>query len=118
MEKIVKPRKSRTESIEHGSTNVFADLGFADAQERQQKVRLAAAVNTILDSHTLNQTQMAALLGISQPQISNLRGYKLERISVERLMRFLTLLNRDIDIVIRQKKSLGKIGEVAILEAA
>ena len=118
MEKNVKPRKNRTETIEHGSTNVFADLGFADAHERQQKVRLAAAVNTILDSHTLNQTQMAALLCISQPQISNLRGYKLERISVERLMRFLTLLNRDIDIVIRQKKSQGKIGEVAILEAA
>ena len=118
MEKNVKPRKSRTETIEHGSANVFADLGFADAHERQQKVRLAAAVNTILDSQALNQTQMAAQLGISQPQISNLRSYKLERISVERLMRFLTLLNRDIDIVIRQKKSLGKIGEVAILEAA
>lgn len=118
MEKVIPPRKNRAETIEHGSTNVFADLGFADAQERQQKVRLAAAVNTILDSQALNQTQMAAQLGISQPQISNLRSYKLERISVERLMRFLTLLNRDIDIVIRQKKSRGKIGEIAILEAA
>ena len=118
MEKVIPPRKNRAETIEHGSTNVFADLGFADANERQQKVRLAAAVNTILDSQALNQTQMAAQLGISQPQISNLRSYKLERISVERLMRFLTLLNRDIDIVIRQKKSRGKIGEIAILEAA
>ena len=118
MEKIAKLGKSRSETVEHGTTNVFADLGFADAQERQQKVRLAVSVNDILDTHALNQSQMAALLGISQPQISNLRGYKLERFSAERLMRFLTLLNRDIDIVIRRKKSPGKIGEVAIREAA
>ena len=118
MEKIAKLRKSPSEMVEHGTTNVFADLGFTDAQERQQKVRLAVSVNEILDAHGVNQSQMAALLGISQPQISNLRSYKLERFSAERLIRFLTMLGRDIDIVIRQKKSSGNIGEVAIRKAA
>ena len=118
MEKIAKLRKSPSETVEHGTTNVFADLGFTDAQERQQKVRLAVSVNEILDDHGVNQSQMAALLGISQPQISNLRSYKLERFSAERLIRFLTMLGRDIDIVIRQKKSSGNFGEVAIRQAA
>lgn len=118
MEKIASLKSKAGIGVERGTTNVFADLGFSDAQERMQKVRLALSVNDVLDSQDLNQSQMAALLGISQPQISNLRGYKLERFSTARLMRFLTLLERDIEIVIRPKRSSGKIGEVAIREAA
>lgn len=118
MGKVATIPKKRQGRVEHGTTNVFADLGFSDAQERQQKVRLAILVNGILDEHALTQSQMASLLGISQPQISNLRTYKLERFSASRLMRFLTLLKRDIDIVIREKKTPGEIGKVAIREAA
>lgn len=34
------------EKVIRGSGNVFADLGFADAEERQTKLRLAHAINT------------------------------------------------------------------------
>ena len=41
-------RRSRTAGIFRGSGNVFADLGHPDAEERQTKLRLALALNTIV----------------------------------------------------------------------
>jgi predicted XRE-type DNA-binding protein len=96
-----------TEAIVRGSTNVFADLGFADAEERQTKLRLALALNTILDERRLSQADAAARLGINQPKVSALRNYKLNGFSVERLMTLLTALDRDIEIIIRKKRSRG-----------
>ena len=42
-------------------------------------------------------------LGIIQPKVSALLHYKLEGFSVERLMRFLTALGHDVEIVIKAK---------------
>jgi predicted XRE-type DNA-binding protein len=96
-----------TETIVRGSTNVFADLGFADAEERQTKLRLASALNSILEERRLNQADAAARLGVNQPKVSALRNYKLDGFSVERLMTLLMALDRDIEIIIRKKRSRG-----------
>jgi len=37
----------------------------------------------------------AELFGISQPRVSKLKNYKLNRFSSERLLRFVTLLDRE-----------------------
>jgi predicted XRE-type DNA-binding protein len=100
-------RSGTPEPITRGSTNVFADLGYADAEERQTKLRLALALNAILDERRLSQADAAARLGINQPKVSALRNYKLDGFSVERLMTLLTALGRDIEIVIRKKRSRG-----------
>lgn len=92
-----------TEEITRGSSNVFADLGFADADERQTKVKLAHEINRILDELCLKQTDIAGLLGINQPKVSALMNFKLDGFSVERLMGFLVALDRDVEIVIRRK---------------
>jgi predicted XRE-type DNA-binding protein len=94
-----------------GSGNVFADLGFADAEERQTKARLALEINTIIDERGLTQAKAAALLDAAQPKISALARYKLEGFSVERLMTYLTALDRDVQIVIKFGNLAGKIGE-------
>ena len=96
-------RSAKQEQIFRGSGNVFADLGYSDAEERQTKLRLALALNTILDEGKLSQADSAALLGVNQPKVSALRNYKLEGFSVERLMTLLTALDRDVEIVIRKK---------------
>ena len=41
--------------------------------------------------------------GIPQPHISELKHYKLSRFSSERLLHFVTLLDRDVEIIIRPK---------------
>ena len=85
------------------SGNVFADLGFADAGERQTKVRLAMAINEVLHRRGLSQGKAAELLGINQPKVSALSKYRLEGFSVERLMRFLVALGQDVEIVVKAK---------------
>ena len=101
-------------AITPSSGNVFADLGFADADERQTKVRLALAINRILEQRRLSQTQAAQRLGINQPKISALARYRLEGFSVERLVHFLNALGRDVEIVIRNKPASRRTARIIV----
>jgi predicted XRE-type DNA-binding protein len=103
--------------IVQSSGNVFADLGFRDAGERQTKVRLAMAINDVLHRRGLSQGKAAELLGINQPKVSALSKYRLEGFSVERLMRFLTSLNQDVEIVIRNRPRARRPGRVVVTAA-
>jgi len=110
-----KKSKATKEGIEHGTENVFADVGFADAEERQTKLRLAFEINQIIEKRKLTQTKAANALSLSQPKISLLSRYKLEGFSVERLMTLLTLLDHDVEISIKKTavRAKGKISVVA-----
>jgi len=105
------------EKVVRSSGNVFADLGFADAGERQTKVRLALAINDVRERRGLSQGKAAELLGINQPKVSALSKYRLEGFSVERLMRFLTALNQDVEIVIRNRARTRGPGRVYVTAA-
>ena len=107
----------RDDEVTHGTGNVFADLGYPDSTERQARLRLALALNRVLDQRTLTQAEAAKLLGVSQPKVSALRNYKLAGFSVERLMTFLTALDRDVKIVIRQKPRSRRSARISV-EAA
>ena len=96
--------KNKTEVLQ-GSGNVFADLGLANADEKQTKVRLAVALNHIIKQARLSQAEAAKALNVNQPKISALTNYRLEGFSVERLMQFLNALGRDVEIVIRKPRS-------------
>jgi predicted XRE-type DNA-binding protein len=111
-------RKSEpAEGIVRGTGNVFADLGYPDATERQAKVRLAYALNQVLDSRGMRQAAAAKVLGLSQPKVSALRNYKLAGFSVERLMMLLTAVDKDIEIVIRPKPRSRRAGRISIVAA-
>ncbi|MGC2529218.1 MAG: helix-turn-helix transcriptional regulator [Candidatus Acidiferrum sp.] len=95
------PKKKSRIRVFKSSGNVFADLGLANAEEKQTKVRLAVAINHILAERRPSQARAARELGINQPKISALSRYRLEGFSVERLMHFLGRLGCEIEIVIR-----------------
>ena len=107
----------RRESITRGTGNVFADLGFPDAAERQVKLRLAYALNQLLEERKLSQAEAANVLGVTQPKVSALRHYKLAGFSVERLMNLLTALDQDVEIVIRRKPGSRKGGRISVVAA-
>ena len=100
----------RKEPVTRGTGNVFADLGFPDAAERQARLRLAYALNQELEARKISQADAAKVLGVTQPKVSALRRYKLEGFSVERLMNLLTALDQDVEIVIRRKPRSRKAG--------
>jgi predicted XRE-type DNA-binding protein len=103
--------------IVRGTRNVFADLGYPDAAERQAKLRLAYALNQLLDQRKLTQAEASKVLGVGQPKVSALRRYKLAGFSVERLMNLLTALDQDIDIVIRSKPRGRRSARISIVAA-
>jgi predicted XRE-type DNA-binding protein len=110
-------RRAESATITRGSTNVFDDLGYSDAAERQAKLRLAYALNQVLHQRHLSQADAAKVLGISQPKVSALLHYKLAGFSVERLMNLLTALDQDVEIVIRQKPRSRKAGRISVVAA-
>jgi predicted XRE-type DNA-binding protein len=99
------------------SGNVFADLGLQDADEKQTRVRLAVAINQIVQARRLSQTAAARLLEINQPKISALAHYRLEGFSVERLLNFLNALDRDVEIVIRKKPRSRRSARIMVTES-
>jgi predicted XRE-type DNA-binding protein len=109
-------RKLNRVSITRSSGNVFADLKLTDAAEKQTKVRLAVTINGILEEKTLRQEE-AELLQLNQPKISALANYRLEGFSVERLLRFLNALDRDVEIVIRRKRQTKRPGTILVTAA-
>ena len=99
------------------SGNVFADLGLPKAEEKRTKTRLAFAVNEIMRTQQLSQAEAARRLNVNQPKISALRNYRLQGFSVERLMNFLTALDRDVEIVIHRKPRRSKGGRILVTAA-
>jgi len=103
--------------VEVGTGDVFQDLGFADAGERKLRVQLAMRLNDLIKERKLTQTNTAEIFGIPQPHVSELRHYKLKRFSSERLLHFITQLDRDVEIVIRPKAANHVAGVVSVLVA-
>jgi predicted XRE-type DNA-binding protein len=110
-------KRKNKPGIVPSSGNVFADLRLPNAEEKQTKVRLAVAINQIIREHAVSQVTAGRRLKINQPKISALLNYRLEGFSVERLMNFLTALDRDIEIVIREKRSPRKAGRILVTAA-
>jgi predicted XRE-type DNA-binding protein len=97
-------------SIKRGSKNVFADLGYADPETHLLKAGLVTRIREIIGESKLTQTEAAERMGLSQPDVSRLLRGQFRDVSVERLMRMLTKLGCDVDIVVRshgQRKGKG-----------
>ena len=85
------------------SGNVFADLGLPKPDDLLAKAELAAKIIREIHRRRLTQSEAASVLGIDQPKVSALKQGKLSAFSIERLMRFLLLLGRDIEITVKDK---------------
>ena len=97
--------KMKAMKIERGRGNVFADLGRPDAEAHLLKAELVTRIDTIVRQRGLKQVEAAKLLGLSQPDVSRLLRGSFREYSVERLLRLLTALGRDVEIVIREPHS-------------
>ena len=97
--------KADNVNIERGSANVFADLGLPDPDTHLLKAELVTRIDKIIRQRGLKQVEAAKLLGLSQPDVSRLLRGNFRQYSMERLLRLLTALGRDVDIIIREPHS-------------
>jgi len=104
-------------TFELGSTNVFADLDMPDAEEKLAKAKLAYQINKIIKHKKLKQTEAAKLLEVDQSKISLLNRGRLSDFSIERLVKYLTLLNQDVEIVIKKSKKRCHHGTLSVVYA-
>jgi predicted XRE-type DNA-binding protein len=87
--------------LARGTDNVLADLGFPDAAELSAKAMLALKLNALVDARGLSQAETARLTGMTQSKISQISRYKLQNISLERLMQALVSLDQRVEIVVK-----------------
>jgi predicted XRE-type DNA-binding protein len=88
-------------TIVHGTNNIFADIGRPDADTHLLKAELVSRIQDVIAEQKLTQVKASKRMGISQPNVSRLLNGQFRDMSVERLMRLLTKLGCNVDIVIR-----------------
>src|SRR6266545_5447059 len=101
-----KARKSRgsAEKVEPGSGNVFADLGFQDADERLLKTKLATKIAQLIEKKGWTQAQTAERTALDQPKVSRLLRGQLSGFSADRLFAVLNRLGHSIEVRISAKE--------------
>jgi predicted XRE-type DNA-binding protein len=93
---------------------VFADLNLPHADDLLAKAELAAKIIAEIQRRRLTQSQAAAVLGIDQPKVSALKQGKLSGFSIERLMRFLLVLGRDIEITVKGRAKPRSVARLRV----
>lgn len=106
---------SKKIQVEEGSGNVFADIGLPGPEDRLAKADLAIRISDAIRALRLTQTQAARTLRIDQPKISRLLRGQLSGFSTERLMRFLTLLGRDVEITVKPASRSRRHGRLRVV---
>jgi len=106
-------RAKRSEiPIEKGSGNMYADLGYVDSDDMLVKTQMVAKVAETIAQRRLTQEQAAEILGLTQPKISRLLRGQFRGVSERRLLRCLTKLGRDVQIVVRptpRRRAQGRL---------
>jgi predicted XRE-type DNA-binding protein len=94
---------SSAKKVTVGSDNVFADLGFANPEEELLKAKLVREIRAIIKRRKLTQAKAAAMLGLKQPDVSALVTGRVDKFSIDRLVRCLGRLDYKVDVVVRPR---------------
>ena len=103
--------------IQQGGGNVYADLGFPDAEEMLVKAKLVAKISEIVRSKGLTQVETAKVLGLTQPKVSALLRGRFRGVSERKLIECLTHLGRDVEIVVRDAPRRRTSGRLSVVFA-
>ena len=110
-------RKSRI-AVTASSDNVFADIGVSEPEEELAKAQLASRIREVVRQKRLTQVVAADVMGIDQPKVSALLNGRLTSFSSERLMRLLTRLGQDVEIVVKSKPLRRRRGRIRVVDEA
>lgn len=88
--------------------DVMAELDDIDYKRLSAKSALAFKLNELIEKRNLSQTEVATITGMSQPKVSQVRRYKLQNISLERLMLALVSLGQHVEIVVHSTQDFQR----------
>jgi predicted XRE-type DNA-binding protein len=101
--------------VESGSRNVFADLGFADADKLKIKSGLVIEITHALRRLNLTQEEAGRRMGIPQPKVSGMLRGDFTNLSERKLMECLNRLGYDIEIKV--KRAAEPVGHLTLAVA-
>jgi predicted XRE-type DNA-binding protein len=81
-----------------GSGNVFRDLGKPNADLTQTRAILAAKIIGVLDDRKLSVRAAERLTGVGSAEFSRIRGAKLERFTIDRMITILGKLGQEVNV--------------------
>ena len=108
----------RDTKITAGKGNIFADLNLPDAETHFLKAQIVSEIYRLMKERKLTQVQAGKRMGISQPEVSRMFKGHFREYSIERLLEFLTIYDRDVEIVVKPRKRTGKAGRIRFVPAA
>jgi len=111
-------KRAKAIPVIEGAGNLFADLGVAEPDEELAKAQLASLIREAIKRRRLTQAEAAALTGLDQPKVSALVNGRLGGFSSDRLMRCLTALGQDVEIVVKTKTRGTGRGRIRVVEKA
>ena len=98
-----------TVKVRRSSGNVFRDLGFAEPEAENLKIRtgLMIRLSKLIDARQLTQAEAARLFGVTQPRISDLVRGKIDRFSIDTLVAMLGHAGVRIQIVVGRRSKVA-----------
>ena len=96
--------------LEISGGNVFADVGLPNPNLHAAKAELVRGIARLLEARKLSQKEAAALLKVSQPDVSRMFRGEFSRFTIDRLTRFLLRLDLDVEIqVVNKRDSTARV---------
>lgn len=82
--------------------NLFADLGFPPGEAKNLRLRsdLMSELERVIGA--LTQVEAAALLGVSQPRVSELKSGRIDRFTIDALVNMLAHAGCDTRLSVRR----------------
>ncbi len=91
--------------VTKSSSNVFEDLGFdaAEAENLRLRAQLMRELESLIHNKRLTQSDAAELLGIHQSRVSDLVRGKIDRFSIDMLVKLLAKAGRHVEIKVKRQ---------------
>jgi predicted XRE-type DNA-binding protein len=100
--------------FEIGSGNVFADIGFDNAEEMLLKSELVRQINKTIKGRVLTSIQAGELLNLDEEVFANLNKGRLTELTLENLFRYLNILGRDLEVVLKPRSTSNSQGKLKV----
>ena len=97
------------------SRNVFADIGMPNPDTEFLKAQIVYQLAQLIQAKGLTQREIAEQLGIDQPKVSALLRGQWQGYSIERLIRFVNRLHRDVTIVIGDRDTTDREAKTLVI---
>jgi predicted XRE-type DNA-binding protein len=117
--KTSKSRRTKADDdefrVEPSSGNVFADLGFPDAEEHLLKAEIVFQIAQLIEKKGLTQSEAAERMNLDQPKVSRLLRGHFSGFSVDRLFTILNRLGHSVEVRISAKERAPEKSHTRVL---